>query len=46
MVLRTVATDLALIGSMLTADIIGWGAAVLGVAVTAMAVLWVLRLAR
>ena len=42
----TVATDLNQLGNALRADIIGWGSAVLGVAVTAMAVVWVLRLLR
>ncbi|MEO5955985.1 MAG: hypothetical protein ABIR36_09895 [Nitrospiraceae bacterium] len=44
--LATVATDLAQLGTALTADIIGWGAAVIGVALTSMAVVWVLRLVR
>jgi len=42
----TVATDLNQLGNALNADIIGWGTAVLGVALTAMAVVWVLRLLR
>lgn len=46
MVLMTVASDLAALGSMLSADIIGWGAAVIGVALTSMAVVWVIRLIR
>ncbi len=46
MVLATVATDLQQLGNALAADIIGWGAAVLGVALAAMAVIWVLRLVR
>ena len=40
----TVATDLQQLGNALSADIIGWGAAVIGIALTASAVLWVLRL--
>ncbi len=34
------------LGSMLAADVIAWGAAVIGIALTASAVLWVLRLVR
>lgn len=44
--LATVATDLTQLGNALSADIVGWGAAVIGVALTAMAVMWVLRLIR
>ena len=46
MVLATVATDLKQLGTALSADLVGWGAAVIGVALTASAVLWVLRLMR
>jgi hypothetical protein len=46
MVLATVATDLHQLGQALAADVIGWGAAVLGLALTASAVIWVLRLLR
>ncbi len=46
MVLATVATDLQQLGHALSADLIGWGAAVIGVALTASAVIWVLRLMR
>ena len=46
MVLATVATDLQQLGQALAADIIGWGTAVIGLALTASAVLWVLRLMR
>jgi hypothetical protein len=46
MVLATVATDLHQLGNALAADIIGWGAAVIGIALTASAVIWVLRLMR
>lgn len=46
MVLATVATDLNQLGAALSADLIGWGAAVLGIALTASAVIWVLRLVR
>jgi hypothetical protein len=46
MVLATVATDLHQLGTALSADLIGWGAAVIGVAVTAMAVVWIIRLVR
>ena len=46
MVLATVATDLKQLGTALSADLVGWGAAVIGVALTASAVIWVLRLMR
>ena len=46
MALATVATDLHQLGQALAADLIGWGAAVLGIALTASAVIWVLRLIR
>lgn len=46
MVLATVATDLQQLGNALAADLIGWGAAVIGIALTASAVIWVLRLLR
>ena len=46
MVIATVATDLQQLGQVLAADLIGWGAAVIGVALTASAVIWVLRLIR
>jgi hypothetical protein len=46
MVLTTVATDLHQLGNALAADLIGWGAAVIGIALTASAVIWVLRLMR
>ena len=46
MVRATVATDLHQLGNALAADLIGWGAAVIGVALTASAVIWVLRLMR
>ncbi|MEK7760231.1 MAG: hypothetical protein AAB433_01495 [Nitrospirota bacterium] len=42
----TVATDLRQLGNVLSTDLIGWGAAVIGVALTASAVVWVLRLIR
>ncbi|UVT18544.1 MAG: hypothetical protein H8K03_11975 [Nitrospira sp.] len=42
----SVASDLQQLGNALAADIIGWGAAVIGIALTASAVLWVLRLLR
>jgi hypothetical protein len=44
--LATVATDLHQLGTSLQADIIGWGAAVIGVALAAMAVIWIYRLLR
>jgi hypothetical protein len=46
MVFATVATDLHQLGTALSADLIGWGAAVIGIALTASAVIWVLRLVR
>ena len=46
MVLATVATDLQQVGNALAADVVGWGAAVIGIALTASAVIWVLRLIR
>jgi hypothetical protein len=46
MVFATVATDLHQLGQALAADVIGWGAAVIGIALTASAVIWVLRLMR
>ena len=46
MVFATVATDLHQLGNALSADLIGWGAAVIGIALTASAVIWVLRLVR
>ena len=46
MVLASVATDLHQLGQALAADVIGWGAAVIGIALTASAVIWVLRLVR
>ncbi len=42
----TVAMDLQQLGNALSADLIGWGAAVIGIALTASAVFWVLRLIR
>ena len=46
MVLASVATDLHQLGQALAADLIGWGAAVIVIALTASAVIWVLRLVR
>ena len=46
MVRTTVATDLQQLGQALSADLVGWGAAVIGIALTASAVIWVLRLLR
>ena len=46
MVLATVATDLHQLGQAFSADLIGWGIAVIGIALTASAVIWVLRLIR
>ena len=46
MVFATVATDLQQLGNALSADIVGWGVAVIGIALTASAVIWVMRLLR
>jgi hypothetical protein len=46
MVLATVATDLHQLGQALSADLTGWGVAVIGIALTDSAVIWVLRLMR
>jgi hypothetical protein len=46
MVRASVATDLHQLGQALSADLIGWGTAVIGVALTAMAVVWIIRLVR
>jgi len=46
MVRATVASDLQQLGQALSADLIGWGTAVIGIALTASAVIWVLRLVR
>lgn len=40
------ATQINQLGSMLAGDIIAWGTAVIGIALTASAVIWVLRLLR
>ena len=45
-VFATVATDLQQLGNALSSDIIGWGTAVIGIALTASAVSWVFRLLR
>ena len=46
MLLRDVAADLNTLGTALKADIAAWGAAVIGVALVAMAIMYVLRLMR
>ena len=46
MILATVASDLHQLGNALAGDIVGWGAAVIGIALTASAVIWILRLIR
>ena len=46
MVVATVASDLHQLGNTLAGDIVGWGAAVIGIALTASAVIWILRLIR
>jgi hypothetical protein len=40
------ATQITALGNMLAADVVAWGAAVIGIALTASAVVWVLRLVR
>lgn len=40
------ATQIHALGNMLAADVIAWGAAIIGIALTASAVIWVLRLMR
>ena len=40
------ATQINQLGSMLAADVIAWGTAVIGIALAASAVIWVLRLMR
>ncbi len=46
MILATVASDLHQLGKTLAADVVGWGSAVIGIALTAAAVIWILRLVR
>ena len=46
MVFATVATDLQQLGNALSGDLIGWGIAVIGIALTASAVIWVMRILR
>jgi hypothetical protein len=46
MVLATVASDLHQLGNALAADIVGWGSAIIGIALAASAVIWILRLIR
>ena len=46
MVLATVASDLHQLGNALAADIVGWGSAIIGIALEASAVIWILRLIR
>jgi hypothetical protein len=40
------ATQINQLGSMLAGDVIGWGTAVIGIALTASAIIWVMRLIR
>jgi len=40
------ATQINQLGTMMAGDILAWGGAVIGIALTASAVLWVLRLMR
>lgn len=44
--MATVATDLQQLGNALSGDILAWGTAVIGIALTASAVMWVFRLLR
>lgn len=44
--LADVAADLTLIKNLLIPDIIAWGAACIGLGLTASAVLWVMRILR
>ena len=46
MVFATVATDLQQLGTALSGDLIGWGMAVIGIALTASVVMWVMRILR
>lgn len=44
MFLSDVASDLNTLGTALSADLVAWGSAVIGVALTAAAVIWVMRM--
>ena len=44
MFLADVASDLNTLGTALSADLVAWGSAVIGVALTAAAVIWVMRM--
>ena len=44
--LADVAADLTAIKNLLIPDIVAWGAAVIGLGLTASAVLWVMRIVR
>jgi hypothetical protein len=46
LVVADVAADLTAIKNLLIPDIIAWGAAVIGLGLTASAVLWVMRIVR
>ena len=45
-VLADVASDLTAIKNLLIPDIVAWGAAAIGLGLTASAVLWVMRIVR
>jgi hypothetical protein len=40
------ATQINQLGSMMAADVLAWGAAVIGIALTASAIIWVMRILR
>ena len=46
LVLADVAADLSAIKNLLIPDIVAWGAAAIGLGLTASAVLWVMRILR
>jgi len=46
LILADVASDLTAIRNMLIPDIIAWGAAAIGLGLTASAVIWVMRIVR
>lgn len=46
LVLADVAADLTAIKNMLIPDVIAWGAAAIGLGLTASAVLWIMRIVR
>jgi len=46
MLLQDVAADLTAIKNLLIPDIVAWGAAAIGLGLTASAVLWIMRIVR